>query len=52
VLSDFEKKIQFLVEEVKARGLRAVADDFNIKLTKADNLDRRTKIGRALFTAL
>jgi hypothetical protein len=37
---------------VRERGLRAVADEFDIKLTKAGNPDRRTKIGRALFTAL
>lgn len=52
VLSEFEAKIQQLVDLVKEKGLNAVAQDFQIKLTKKGTIDRRTKIGRALFAAL
>ena len=38
--------------EVREKGLKEVAEKFNIMLTKAGNIDRRTKIGRALFAKL
>jgi hypothetical protein len=51
-LSDFDRKINHLVELVQERGLKSVAEEFNIMLTKCGKCDRRTKIGRALFARL
>lgn len=52
MLSEFEQKINQLVDLVKEKGLSAVAEEFQIKLTKKGTIDRRTKVGRALYAAL
>ena len=37
-----------MLEEVKTFGVRVVATKYNLAMTKTGNLDKRTKIGRAL----
>lgn len=37
-----------MLEEVKTFGVKVVAMKYNLAMTKTGNLDKRTKIGRAL----